>query len=259
MKKVLIGTPALRGEVSTGYLQGCLEVQRHAIENKSYHIDFMFLEQVSLISKARDMMLADWYYRYKDYDYLVFIDADQGFRGTAIYDLISSPYDVTVAPVPMKQIDFTALHAFALINESLGLQDLAACVDYNFIPSADVPFDKQDRHIPVLYAGTGFMCIPRRTIDRVFKALGDTPSTTHAFYHSIVVDGKKQNVPALFIPTASVGHLWGEDYSFCARLHQQNMQVYVDTLICVTHSGSITYEGNLTKKVNFYNSLENIS
>lgn len=56
----------------------------------------------SLITRARNNLFSMYYHIYKDYDYLLFLDADIGINPQDIVQMVNRRLDVCAAPYRLK-------------------------------------------------------------------------------------------------------------------------------------------------------------
>lgn len=214
MKGVLIGTPCYGGMVTEGYFSSCMVVRRLLLSDGIPH-DWLTLRNESLVQRGRNVIAAS-FLKETEFDRLLFIDADIVFDYVDIVKLlrlVEAGADVAVGPYRMKK---PGAPLAAWRNGALG--DIGDEIE---------PFE-------VDYAGTGFMMIPRATLERICEL----PEIAHeegeigkawAFFDTGVVDD-------------GVGPFYcSEDYWFCRTVRRLGMKIMMDPSIRLGHIGSAVY------------------
>lgn len=100
----------------------------------------------------------------------------------------------------------------------------------NWDKTKDLLIDTDAQLIPIEMVGMGFTAIPRSVLENLALALPRI--------------GTENMVPFFANLTPEIdGKIWffGEDYSFCWRVKQAGMTVYVDQSICLEHQGYHMY------------------
>lgn len=103
MAHITIATPMYGGMCSGVYMKSVLELVK-ALSNSGHTAHFIDIANESLITRARNL-LTEMFLR-SNSDYLLFIDADEGFGADGIVKMISEEVDLIGAAVPMKGINW---------------------------------------------------------------------------------------------------------------------------------------------------------
>jgi hypothetical protein len=102
-----------------------------------------------------------------------------------------------------------------------------------------------DNLVKLKDAGTGFMCIKKEVIQKMFDAMPEL-----SYKNDINVDNKFEPfMYALFdaiIDPESRRYL-SEDYTFCRRWQNMGGEVYLDPRTALNHVGHYTFRGNIRK------------
>lgn len=248
--KVLICTPSHDGKVQVGFNFGCMDLLRNGKEG--YHYDFFFTEYASDIMKARNEML--WYfYNSTQHDYMLFIDADEGFNAQTIHELLyhAEEFEISGVPVPMKRINAGRIVEWVGAElqdedkERIDINDMLPST-YEYNHSSDSFNIPSDRFIYVEKLGTGFMLIPRNVIEFMVQFYDTNESEfTPPIYRD---KNTGENVYSFFSHLVHREKMLGEDYSFCIRAKESGVPLKVDTSLSSDHYGVYKWRGNVNAK-----------
>lgn len=222
---LLIATPCYGGNALVQYIESCYFLAKE-LRNTNLPFDFLRIRNESLVTRARNVC-ASSFLNDTQFDYLLFIDADIEFDPAdvaRVWNLIFSGADVAVGHYRNK-------HPTAKDEVWVG---------HKRVPIADFtePFE-------VTYAGTGFMMIPRKTLERL-KAANPKWRYQEGFPdEERPKDENKGECWAFFQdPIADTPngkfHL-SEDYFFCREVQKLGMKVMMDPAIKLTHWGQFGY------------------
>lgn len=254
--KILVATPCT-GEVSTDYFFGALSC--HHFPKEKAEFDFFIHEGGSLLSKTRDNMVAEFLHnpRFKDHDFMVFIDSDQSFSGLDIWELVSSNVDFCAAVVPYKKVRTDNIYMWSImdynaIEDERHIPDfedmIPATSEYNFhgMMEPDAEDGIENPAVKeIVYVGTGMLMMSRKGLETMNskieeKWLYEGKKETAVMFNSIMLDGKYM----------------GEDFSFCHRVRESGMKVYANLSINVNHTGKFTFKGDVSKMMEFISGVK---
>lgn len=223
-KKILVATPAHTGTVFDNYLRSVITTVTSGIE-RGVQVDVMTIAGESLINRARNNFLS--YFLGGDWTHLFFIDSDIGWDAEAFWRLVDSPWDIACGTYPLKRLDW---HAMAAAGDAAAAKHASRVEVTNFLDGAEV---QPDGFVPVLDAGTGFMCISRAA---VYALAGHYQDLIYAD------EGTQAGRIALFDTMIHDGRYLSEDYAFCRRWQLLGGVVMVDTQgPKLTHRGLYEY------------------
>ncbi|MCX5619963.1 MULTISPECIES: hypothetical protein [Bombella] len=231
--KIMLATPCFGGMVTTGYM---LSVIGYASSGQSIPMTVMHVGDDAMITRARNTLLSNFYFR-SDCTHLLFVDADISFPANAPTRLFEAGKDVIAGLYPLRDRfwDDQTKH-----NILAGERQQTASLRYVGETAA---MRETYEHGPLLktaYAGTGFMMISRHAVSRMLKAYPELE------YKRIDApageDGRRF---ALFEGSidAESGTYLSEDYTFCKRWREIGGEVWVDTAIELTHTGTSSFSG----------------
>ena len=206
--KVLIGTPSHQGTVCCDYTIGMCEAFRLA-EKRGHSLHLHFNMYASLVQKARNKIFKIAHDG--NYDALIWIDADQGFKSETFFKILEHPVDVVASPVRLK------------LEEER----------YNIWPfdTSLHTWDDELKLLEVKGAGTGFIKLSRKAI----KALWDQGKVYHdnGDEHRMVCNIEVRN-----------GKFIGEDHHICELLTEAGFKIYVDIESTCDHFGTKRFRGD---------------
>lgn len=249
-KSIFIGTPMYGGQCSGLYTRSTNDLaalcSSHGIELKFY---YLFNE--SLIQRARNYIV-DEFLR-SNCTHLMFIDADIGFNPKDVLSLVGiqskypDKFDVMTGPYPKKSISWEkvkkAVDKGIVKDNPFDLQHFTA--DYVFNPAKGITQFRLDRPVEVGEGGTGFMLIPRETLDKYAKAY---PELSYKPDHirSENFDGSRE-ITAYFdcIIEPETRRYLSEDYFFCWNARKAGIKVHMCPWMQLQHVGSYIFKGSM--------------
>jgi hypothetical protein len=186
--------------------------------------------------------------------HLFFIDADIEFNPEDILRMVAYDKPVIVGAYPKKAVNWNSIIDAARDD----LNETAETIEghsSNYVVNFDFLKDKDGNRTPAVQivdnlvklkdAGTGFMCINKEVIQKLFD---NHPETKYV--NDINVDQKFEPfMYALFdciIDPESRRYL-SEDYTFCRRWQDMGGDVWLDPRTALNHIGHYTFRGNIRK------------
>ena len=219
-KHIFIATPCYGGQIGEPYFRSMM---RLAILCNKYDIQFTVstLANESLITRGRNTLVS-FFMEHPDATHLFFIDADIEFDPNDLLRMVAYDRPITVGAYPKKAINWQSIIEAARRNDEETTETIEGhssnyVVNFEFVTDEDGNPQNQiqirDNLIKLKDAGTGFMCIQRDVIQKMFDA---HPELKYA--NDINVDQKfEKHMYALFdtmIDPESRRYL-SEDYTFC--------------------------------------------
>lgn len=231
-----MSTPCYGGMCLQAYAESMLNFQR-LCASKGIELYLDTTENESLITRARNISIARFLYK-SDAEYFIFVDADIHFQPESLLRLIESGHDVSVACYPKKVIMWDQAETAVKTGDERNLQRLASSLVLNF---------KHERSqvvngfTEVLDGPTGFMCIKRSVIEKMYEAYKDL---------MCVNDHQNKDLDeycAIFdcmIDPVNRRYL-SEDYAFCRRWQQIGGQIFADVTTVLGHVGNLRFIGSV--------------
>jgi len=238
--KLVIGTPAYGGLVTTLYVASLLRLQRAAAERR-LNLTVLMPSGDALITRARNTIVTQ-FLDDPAATHLLFIDADIGFEPEAVFRLLEFGADVAGGVYPTKKIDWTRVKAMADAGvERLESAALSYVIEYQDPKAIGV----RGGFTPVRYAGTGFLMISRAALTLLIER---HPELKFERQHESPDPGAgSPHRYALFdcmIDRATKTYL-SEDFSFCKRWTDMGGEIWVDLTSKLTHTGPLTFQGDV--------------
>lgn len=173
-RRLFLATPMYGGMCAGLY---CRSVADLAAMCNQYGVllSFYVLMNESLITRARAYCVDE--FMRSDCTHLLFIDSDIGFKAQDVLAMLAlsgddDEYDVLAAPYPKKTIAWEKIKKavdkgfadkdFSVLDRFVG--------DFVFNPKPGTSSFRIDLPVEVLEAGTGFMMIKRKTIEKFHEA-----------------------------------------------------------------------------------------
>lgn len=249
---IFIATPCYGGQIGEPYFRSMMKL---AILCNKYDIPYTVstLANESLITRGRNT-LTSFFMENSQATHLFFIDADIEFNPEDLLRMVAYDKDIIVGAYPKKAINWNSIITAARRNES----ETAATIEghsSNYVVNFDFVKDQDGKRTPQVQivdnlvklkdAGTGFMCIKRSVIEKMFEAHADLK-----YANDINVDSKYEpHMYALFdtMIDPDTKRYLSEDYTFCRRWQNMGGEVYLDPRTALNHVGHYTFQGNIRK------------
>lgn len=240
-KSVMIATPMFGGQCSGSYVLGLLSTVSQFIKD-GVPCYWAQLTNESLITRARNELVR--VFLSHNYDYLMFIDADIAFDGSAVKQLMDADVDVVCGVYPKKSINWP--NVVKAVNADVGpVEDFAGSFVLNLI-NDEPALTNEKGLVEVRHAGTGFMLIKRT----VFETLAPhVPVYRKSTYNDVQTGEPIEPLTMAFFDTAidETGALLSEDYYFCDLWRKHGGKVYVNPFVKLGHVGTHIFTGDILK------------
>lgn len=282
---IVIGTPMYDGRCHSAFLHGMCQLTALCNE-RGVALQVCFPCGDALITTARNTV-CDRFLQ-SDAQHLVMIDSDIGFEAADVFDLVAmqrsdrgdNPYDVLAAPYPLKRLDWgsiaKAVELGLVSQDPSHLERFATDINLHLAQGGTFALG---RPVEVVQAGTGFVSIRRRTLERFREAFperryragandraeGSGPVITQffetateggtetleadlrAFLESHPEAGQKQILGFLEERREALSTYISEDYHFCRQIRKIGLQVWACPWIDLTHTGAVTFKSRLSE------------
>ena len=212
--------PCYGGQINEGCFISMLKYMATAQRlGLNFTIDTMVNE--SLVTRARNSLVAKMLHFQPKSTHLMFIDADIGFEPEEIFKLILADKDVAGGLYPKK-----ALPISYVVNK---------------VPDAE----KNGNLVEVMNLGTGFMLIKREVLEKMIEA-----NPQLHYIDAIGLDPKYAPFKYALFDTAIdpvTTEYLSEDYLFCKRWREMGGKIWADLSITLNHVGYHTFRGDATQ------------
>ena len=253
-KHIFIATPCYGGQIGEPYFRSMM---RLAIMCSKYDIPYTVstLANESLITRGRNTLVS-FFMEHPEATHLFFVDADIEFDPNDMLRMVAYDKPVVVGAYPKKAINWNSIINAARGDEA-ETPDTIEGHSSNYVVNFDFLKDEEGKPVPQIQirdnliklkdAGTGFMCIKKEVIQKMFD---NHPELSYA--NDINVDQKfEKHMYALFdtiIDPESRRYL-SEDYTFCRRWQDMDGEVFLDPRTALNHVGHYTFRGNIRKLI----------
>lgn len=238
---VMIATPMYGGMCTGHYVQGLL-LTMQKMRELGVNVAWCQIMNESLITRARNELAR--IFLESDHDYLMFIDADIGFSGDAIAQLMAADKDVACGIYPKKEVNWDSVKRAAQSAQN-DLEDHAGAFVFNMIGGADAETDEHG-FFEVRHGGTGFMLIKRG----VFEFLAPYVPTyrVSSFFNPETGEYAKPLTYEFFATSIDAsGALLSEDYHFCELVREKGGSIWANPFIRLEHVGTYVFGGDILK------------
>ena len=235
---MMVATPMYGGMCTGNYVAGLLGTI-NKMKSVGVPVYWAQITNESLITRARNELAR--LFLEKGMDYLMFIDADISFDGTAVAQLMAADRDITCGIYPKKEVDWKQVGKAAKLGKD-NLQDYGGAFVFNM--TGQVQESDTDGVIEVRHGGTGFMLIKRQ----VFLDLMPHVPTYRVSTHRENGEYIKPLTHEFFATSIDeTGALLSEDYHFCDLWRKHGGKIYANPFIKLEHVGTYVYGGDILK------------
>jgi hypothetical protein len=238
---IMIATPMYGGMCTGHYVQGLL-LTTQKMREVGVPVSWCQIMNESLITRARNELVR--VFLESNHDYLMFIDADIGFGGEAILQLMTADKDVACGIYPKKEVNWDSVKRAALAGKT-DLDDHGGAFVFNMIGDGHAETDESGC-IEVRHGGTGFMLIKRG----VFESLAPhVPTYRVSSFRNPETGEYSKPLTYEFFATSidASGALLSEDYHFCELVRQHGGSIWANPFIKLDHVGTYVFNGDILK------------
>lgn len=198
MVNIFIGTPCFEYKVNANYTTTLLEFKEQGINFVPY-----FLHD-SLITRARNELITQFYEQKEDYTHLLWLDSDVAIPASGLQSLLSHQVDAVAAPVPIKDLN----------------------------PGAHQSIRRTYAEVkPYLYkaeaAATGCFLLSK-------QAVCDLVENSSVYY---VDDTSTRKLYNVFEVGIRGKQYMSEDWDICYKLKELGYEIHIDSSFPILHAG----------------------
>lgn len=225
---VFFATPCYGGLLTDQYFLSAFRTAQVFMKDQ---INFRFttLRNESLITRARNIMTA--MFMGSDCTHLFFIDADIEWDAEAVLRILAMDKDLVAGAYPKKTLP------------------VQYALNFKFEDPETKKLRVDKGAVEVLDASTGFFCIKRNVIEKLFEA---HPELHYKNDSNLAADLQKYCY-ALFdtVLDQEDNRYLSEDYAFCRRWQAIGGEIWLDPQTKLNHVGSYTFEGNVSEMLGY--------
>lgn len=230
---IFLATPCYGGMVTTEFMTSVIGCSAGKVP-----ITLMTLGDDALIPRARNTLLANFYYR-SNCSHILFVDADIGFDHNAPERLLKSGKDVIAGTYPIRDRFWDNI-----TKNNILAGEAQRTASLRYVGETKEIHDSWEKGplVQVPFVGTGFMMISRKAVEAMIKAY---PETEYKKINCAEDQSGMRNY-ALFDGSIDPddGTYLSEDFTFCRRWRQIGGEVWLDMSIDLSHTGRAKFFGN---------------
>lgn len=238
---LMIATPMYGGMCTGHYVQGLL-LTMQKMRELGVNTAWCQIMNESLITRARNELVR--VFLEGDHEYLMFIDADIGFDGEAVAQLMAANKDVVCGIYPKKEVNWDSVERAAAGGKQ-GLEDYAGAFVFNMADVGDAQTDASGC-MEVRHGGTGFMLIKRGVFERLAPYV---PTYRVSSFQDPQTGEYLKPLTHEFFATSidASGALLSEDYHFCELVREHGGNIHAHPFIKLNHVGTYVFGGDILK------------
>ena len=238
---IYVATPAYGCKLCNSYMTSILQLQLECYKRK-IQVCFDILGNESLVQRGRNVLTER--FRQSKATHLLFIDADIGFSTQSVFRLLDFDKDVVGCVYPKKYVNWK------LVEEKVKKGDAEPIhqqgLDFNInIVGRQAQVDSG--FVKVLDTATGFLLLTRSCIERVAAANPQLQCTNDIINESMNVKEYCAVFDCMICPESR--RYLSEDYSFMRRSQALGIEVWVDVVSPLSHTGSIIVQGDISERI----------
>jgi hypothetical protein len=238
---IMIATPMYGGMCTGMYVMGLLTTM-NKMRELGVKVQWSHMSNESLITRARNELARS--FLATDNDYLMFVDADIGFDGEAVAQLMAADDDIVCGIYPKKGINWNSVGQAAFEGKD-NIEDYAGDFVLNMVGDERAETDERGV-IEVRHGGTGFMLIRRGVFDHLaphvptYRTSSEKDSETGEYVKPLTYE---------FFATSidHTGALLSEDYHFCELFRKHGGKIHAHPFIKLDHVGTHVFGGDILK------------
>jgi hypothetical protein len=237
---MMIATPMYGGMCTGHYVAGLLGTL-NKMRSVGVPVYWAQIMNESLITRARNELAR--IFLEKEFDYLMFIDADISFDGQAVATLMAADKDIVCGIYPKKEVDWKKVAEAAKLGRE-NLADYGGAFVFNMESSCAEA--QEDGCIEIRHGGTGFMMIKRQVF---LDLMPHVPTYRTSSYRDPATGEYIKPLTHEFFATSidDTGALLSEDYHFCAIWKKHGGKIYANPFIKLEHVGTYVFGGDIVK------------
>lgn len=235
---LFLATPCFGGLVTQGYMKSVCALMAAAPPVK-IDLTLALLGQDALITRCRNTLLSH-FIASPTATHVLFIDADISFEPEQVFRLVRARKPVVAGLYPLKAYYWdTSFERRLAAGEPID----SAGLHYVGEPKSASEITLDGDFGTAVFAGTGFMLISRKAIEKMIEAYPETRYRGIDAYPTGLQEPR--DAFALFdcVIDADTGIYMSEDFTFCQRWRRLGEEIWLDLHSELTHTGPSDYKG----------------
>lgn len=200
--KIFIGTPCFEYKVNANYVKSLLEFSKTGIDFEPF-----FLHD-SLITRARNELITQFYENKENFTHLLWLDGDVSIPASGLKDLLNENVNIIAAPVPIKDLNRGSHQSVRRTYEEVR----------PYVYKAEA-------------AATGCFLMSKKSVIDLVKS--------SKYYFSD--NNSRRKIYNVFESRIRDNELMSEDWDICYKLRDLGYEIYVNSSFPVSHFGFLNY------------------
>jgi hypothetical protein len=200
--KIFVGTPCFEYKVNANYVKSLLEFSQNNIDFEPF-----FLHD-SLITRARNELITQFYENQKNFTHLLWLDADVSISANGLQELLNENVNIIASPVPIKNLTPGEHQSVRGTYEEVR----------PYVYKAEA-------------AATGCLLMSKKSVTDLVKS-------SNYYFNDDYSERKIYNV---FETNIRDQQLMSEDWNICYKLKELGYEIYVNSSFPVSHFGFHNY------------------
>ena len=239
----MIATPCFGGLLTQGYVESIIRLIHYAGVH-GFEVQLAMLGHDALITRSRNTLVAA-FLDMPQMTHLMFIDADIAFEPEAVGRLLAIDEDVAGGIYPLKVADWAQS---AARQQRHGETAALGALNYVGTLCEGPALERRDGFATAIYAGTGFLLIRRRVLERMAEAHPELRYSSMHVYPRQTRPSERQFALFDCMIEPETGTYLSEDYAFCQRWLQLGGKIWLDTHSQLTHIGAHNFAGDTNRR-----------
>jgi hypothetical protein len=243
MKKLSILTPTRDGLVDINYTSSLLATQK--LLSGEWEVEPTMISGASDITSARNALFNLWYQT--DVDVVMFIDSDVSWNPRDLKRWLDSGLFVVSGNYPKKAFNVqNLLKAAHLLQNKYGEVDpkKALRASFEYISTGahrKIVKGEYEGYMLVDAVGMGMFMMRREAADVVMSWAEENMQKTK--FSTLSYEKAVEGYPIFNHVMDENGQGYGEDFSFCRRLGEAGVQIFLDPKMTLRHTGTVSFDG----------------
>ena len=242
--KICIATPMYGGNAKSMYVASVMELLA-TLNRRGHQVFQTVITNESLITRARNTLVHE--FLKTDADAILFIDADHGFNGEEVANMVESGKDLIGGIYPMKSINWANVRKAALAGKE-NLEEYSGFFAVNFLQEEQTfnynqPFKVRD-------IGTGMMFVTRKVFD-------DLKPICKSYKNNSINNGSIEDARITEYFTTMIDPeddiLLSEDYALCYMWRELGNDVWAAPWVRLSHAGDYNFFGSFLRMLEIQN------
>ena len=236
---IQLATPMYGGNCTGVFVQSLLDML-NVLSGNGIKTACAFMFNESLITRARNNLTNQ--FLETEATHLLFIDADQQFRGMDVLRMIQADVDVIVGMCPKKEINWNSVREAVKRGEE-DLSRFTGSFVVNLLENQSHLVVPNNKPFEIAAGGTGMMLIKREVFKKLAKHV---PTFRNDMSHMPGGKEIKQYFTESIDP--ETGRLLSEDYHFCYQWRKIGGKVWAAPWCKIGHFGTYNFSGQLVEE-----------